>query len=347
MLKSRKTQLECSNNIKKDKYFILSIVVIYFVLIIMYIVVLLTDNIAGYNGIIMTIGTIIVVALIIKICISIKNSLLIKKNDTNEIYIRDIPSKYTPAIVSYLYNQKIEKKKDIIATILNLCSKNVISFKKDENNNIMFVDLNNSAVNLSSDEIYIYNWITKKSQQNFSFIDWNKIVKEEYNKYNFSKKSNRIFEKTLAYAFIFAFTLIFTTLVISAVLEFDIFKQLNIQQYIMPFMIIAFALTICGVLFDGIKSIFMKNMDGNNIYTAKGANEIAKWEKFKKYMNDFSLIKDAKIDSVVILERYLAYSMVLNINKNYDEANFYEINELLKLDFKKSIDDYVDNVFSE
>ena len=93
--------------------------------------------------------------------------------------------------------------------------------------------------------------------------------------------------------------------------------------------------------------MFMKNDDRNSIYTKKGANEIARWEKFKKYMNDFSLIKNAKIESIIILERYLAYSMVLGINKNYDELKFDDLDKFIKLDLIKSIDNYVDTVIFE
>lgn len=56
------------------------------------------------------------------------------------------------------------------------------------------------------------------------------------------------------------------------------------------------------------------------IYTTKGALEMVRWQKYKKFLNDFTLIKDRKIDSVIVLEKHLAYSMVLKVNKSYEKA---------------------------
>lgn len=329
-------------NMRKDKYFMLALAIFCFIPAIFYVIKLLTDNIPGYDGISITVVVILLVTLIFKIGVSIRNSLLIKENETNEIYVRDIPSKYSTAVISYLYNQKLEKKKDIVATILNLCSKDAISFKKDENGRVEFNDLNISNIYLTDDEEYIYNWITKKSKQNFNFFEWQKIVKNEYDKNKFSKKNNLCIEEILAYLFVIVFCLIFITLTIFG---FEIFEKLNIKEYGFPILVIASSLLIIGVILNGIKSIFIKSSDENSIYTAKGANEIAKWEKFKKYMNDYTLIKDYKIESIVVLERYLAYSMVLDINKDYDELKFDNLDDILKLDFIKCIDNYVDNVF--
>ena len=47
------------------------------------------------------------------------------------IYVRDIEVDYSPAVLSYLQNHKIEDKKDLVATILNLCSKKMLKINKN------------------------------------------------------------------------------------------------------------------------------------------------------------------------------------------------------------------------
>lgn len=54
-----------------------------------------------------------------------KKNYMIRKNKINEIYIRDVDAEYSPAVLSYLMNNKIEIKKHLSATLLNLCTKNI------------------------------------------------------------------------------------------------------------------------------------------------------------------------------------------------------------------------------
>ena len=305
---------------------------------------LLTDAIPGYFGIIITGGVLIILTILIKMYISIKNNTLIKNSEDQNIYIRDIPSKYSPAIISYLYNQKLENKKDIAATILNLCSKKIVSFEKDENNNIIFKDLNNTDIYMTNDEKYIYNWITKKSDKDFKFIEWQNVVKEEYNTFGFSKKNKLSLEKILYWTYFIAFVLM---LVYVVVFRKEIFETLNFIKYIKPTLVIALGLLIYARAFETIKKVFGIDSDKNSIYTKKGATEIARWEGFKKYMNDFSLVRYAEIESIVVLQRYLAYSMVLGINKSHNELKFDELNEFFEFNLINYIDNYVDTIDNE
>lgn len=55
------------------------------------------------------------------------------KNTGIELY-REIDAKYSPSVVSYLYNQKIEPEKDLIADILNLYARKIIDIIESSNN---------------------------------------------------------------------------------------------------------------------------------------------------------------------------------------------------------------------
>ena len=64
-----------------------------------------------------------------------------------------------------------------------------------------------------------------------------------------------------------------------------------------------------------------------------------RWDKYKKFLQDYTLIKERKIDSVIVLEKHIAYATVLNVNKDYTNAmiNDLNVNYNLNLDYIKSI----------
>ena len=59
----------------------------------------------------------------------------------------------------------------------------------------------------------------------------------------------------------------------------------------------------------------------------------------KKFLQDYTVIKERKIDSVIVLEKHIAYATVLNVNKDYTNAmiNDLNVNYNLNLDYIKSI----------
>lgn len=64
-----------------------------------------------------------------------------------------------------------------------------------------------------------------------------------------------------------------------------------------------------------------------------------KWDKYKNFLKDYTLIKNRKIDSVIVLEKHIAYATVLNVNKDYTQSiiNDLKVNYNLNLDYIKSI----------
>jgi len=296
----------------------------------------------GYNGIIIIIGIVVFLTLSIKLYITLKNRSIIKESNSDEIYIRDIPSEFSPAVISYLYNQKIERKKDVTATILKLCSKKVISFETQKENTIIFKDLKNTTANITEDEKYIYNWITKDNQKKYNFNEWEKIIKSEYYKCGFSRINNIDIAKiTFTVGFLGYFCMFISLFVISILGGTEIFEKLNIGQYVLPALIIPFALAFFTGIYKGVEPLFKRNKDKDSIYTRKGAAEIARWRKFENYIKDYTLIKDTRVESIIIFERYLAYAMVLGINKSYDELEFNELNKFLKVDLVDFMDNYI------
>ena len=75
--------------------------------------------------------------------------------------------------------------------------------------------------------------------------------------------------------------------------------------YIVPLAIILF---INGIVLEIIASKI-------NIFTQKGIDEKEQWKAFKKYMEEFSLLKEKEIPSLVVWEKYLIFATAFGISE--------------------------------
>lgn len=70
---------------------------------------------------------------------------------------REIDVKYSPAVLSYLMNQKLETQKDVVATLLNLVANKVIEIKKVNDDYVFLAGENeNKYEELGEDEKYLF-----------------------------------------------------------------------------------------------------------------------------------------------------------------------------------------------
>lgn len=277
--------------------------------------------------------------LFIKIFIAIRNFRLHVKARYDDLSImnRDIDADYSPAVLSYLYNLKVEPKKDILATILNLYNKKIMTIEKTENgyNFISTQDINLSK--LTPDEEYIYcSFIEDKENiKLFSSKDWEKIVIEEYKKYDFSKVKKAKFNEKIFYIISIIISLITTFLIknklLSVLFGDNIMNNvfISIGMPILFFIVITgIAMIVVGISYYAVLNIIELLSKLNN----KGKDEIVKWIKFERFIKEYTLIKDRKIEEVVIYEKYIPYAMVLGINKEYNNSEIRDfVNDYMKL----------------
>lgn len=52
-----------------------------------------------------------------------------------------------------------------------------------------------------------------------------------------------------------------------------------------------------------------------NVFTQKGTDEKEQWKAFKKYMEDFSLLKDKEVPALVVWEKYLVFATAFGISE--------------------------------
>lgn len=152
--------------------------------------------------------------------IKIRNTILhIDTYNDLDTMNRDINVKYSPAVLSYLYNQKLEPKKDILATILTLYNKKAIVIQKTSEE-YKFLPSDSADIknlSLTVDEEYIYNCFVINKEK-FSIEIWNTIVKNEYKRCGFSR-TNEEFRETQKKKESYIITiLIIATIIVSAII---------------------------------------------------------------------------------------------------------------------------------
>ena len=331
--------LSINNNKLRNILFTVGVsIVSLFTVILMGIVVpyaFLSSIFKNITGFIVMLIIIVTVWLFVSLFIELKNKMMFFKNDGKDIYIRDVDVKYSPAVLSYLMNNKIETRKDLPATLLNLCAKNILKIEKDDEGKINIIDLKNEeeTQKLSEDEKYAYEMLVTGVTSS-KIISWKNKVEEEYAKYRFSKEHQKPLGVYILYLYIAIFVVIFICCMITG--EFTITGKMAeiVFGIIVGTFFGAWEMIILSAVKSAINS-FIKRDDNSafkDTYTRKGALEFNRWKKFERFIQDFTLIKDRKYESIVILGNYLAYSIALGINKKCDSELYKAINKEYSFD---------------
>ena len=258
---------------------------------------------------------------------------------------REIDVEYSPAVTSYIYNTKLEPKKDILATILNLYNKRVMTIEKNETGYKFVPNYKADLTKLSSDEKYIYCFFIEGSEniKLFSTKDWEELVKKECDKYGHYKINKYKIDDKISYRPLIIdviIVLLFRKNIISL-----IFKQASTGMVFVDWGIpILFGIFnwIVLMLIDIIcydKILYIKHL--LNGLTESGKNEIKKWMKFKKFIKDYTLIEERKIEEVVIYEKYIPYAMALGINKEYNDEKIKDFVDNYMRVIDKSVEKYL------
>lgn len=272
------------------------------------ITVLIVTNIIGI------ILAIVVAKKIIKYNKLLKQTPKLKPTEEFE-YFRDIPNEAeTPAGAGFLYYfQSIglqnNMPKIISATMLDLCMKKYIEFevipnKKDQ----IKVNLKKEfAVGLPEDEKIIYELlqkIPKKEPNSFTMKEFEKYLSNHsssiYNLFNkIEKNAEEQEEKEGNYS----------KELIKKANEWAI-KGVGYTFLTVISLFLMWILVIPAI----IATVYCFKISSRcNTLTQKGVNEREKWVKLKRYMEDFSMIKDKTVPELVLWEKYLVYATAFGI----------------------------------
>ena len=219
-------------------------------------------------------------------------------------YVRDLPKHCSPAISSLIYDLKIDVYKDYTATILYLCLKNYLDLIKEGDSYKLKVGKEKDYSKLGRCEKYVLDVIWGKN-----IFDENKfkqeIIKEAQEKELLTdKKYNKKYKVLLC-------------LIIAIILLIITFK-INIIVFCILLSIIGAIAYVGGV---GLQN-YIPTVNTEYKRTKGGKNIALLLKGLKRYINEYTLIRDKEIDHIRLLEDYIPYAISL------DEA--YAIEEFVK-----------------
>ena len=248
-------------------------------------------------------------------------------------YFRDIPMKDpTPVRASYFCffkgnNSTFSTKAAFSATILDLAQKKLIEFEPvtQKNIRIKFKNVDNAEDNLSKDEKIVYKLLKRASGNTDSITtdELNKFAKKDYERIHADmtvfegsgreyayidknyvdsereKVSNKVKSKIIWY--ILAIILLMCGVISS--------ENISVVKFSIPFFIEwAICIKLCS-----------SNANKVNVLTQEGDELSKRWKGLKKYMEDFSLLKEKEVPDLILWEQYLVYATAFGISKKVIE----------------------------
>ena len=233
---------------------------------------------------------------------------------------RDVSADYSPPIVGYLVKHRL-RYKDLIADIMELYAKKIINISKSNEQgekkiHFYLIDEDYKNKVKSQSQLYIIKTLINDTQNiDFNFATWKQLVLEEYEERKFAKEKNDSNLKKVVLIIIICMVLIGGIL--------GGISGISANSYGFPIfigiMLGAFLGTIVGYLYI----TFMKSSENTNVFLSKyGENELKKWIKFKKFIEDYTLLKDRSIEETTIYESYIPYAIVLDVNVQYKDTKF-------------------------
>lgn len=241
----------------------------------------------------------------------------------NNTYFREKMLEFSPAVLSYIYDFKIDKK-DIVATILNLEIKGKIKIK----DKVIVVD--DSEDNLTCTEKYIFNKLKMNDILDTNIEELENIIKNECKergmiKEQFPKFSIKWFGIILISSVFLMLIAATIGMLIPAINDIALWIALIgcLGLYALPIGLYTYSFII--LLIQGYPKYK---------YTKQGRKIFINLTGLKKYLYDFSLIEEKNKDDLILWEEYLIYSIILGVNNKivnevYKKLQYNSINTIL------------------
>jgi len=243
-------------------------------------------------------------------------------------YYRELPGEYPPEVAGFLWHRKRIKNSFLSAGILDLARRkllqiDVVQFaadhKKLKEDDFRLVELNNDLPRKPIDQLvldFLFGKICdhyceeaektnndRKKEITFSQIqDFAKSRAREFQKFHHSWKQavlkesakQKFFEKNSSLGWGCLPILVLMVGAILVIVWWNLF-------------ILGAALFLAAlIIFFGSPKLY---------YTKYGADQLAKWNAFRKFLLHFSKLDQSTVPSLIVWEHYLVYAVVLGVAK--------------------------------
>ncbi|MDO5837041.1 MAG: DUF2207 domain-containing protein, partial [Methanobacterium sp.] len=285
------------------------------------------NQINFYNTLYSLLAILMIISITIPVFIYFKYGREPKSRYQGE-YERELPTNDPPAVVNAISGKGFSKAvgnpnmDGFQATIMDLINRGYLSVSTEENGNKkkVFLEMKSKPYNgLYSFEKHVINFLKKNTVNNV--IDLNQMKKNLKNKdkaksfkhhydawegdlkrFFINEKIEQFFIKTGdTYLKIYG---------VGALILAGLVFYLTITSSLPSSIYALIAAIILGIA--GIISIILPQKVGGR-WTQEGIDYDAKWHGFKKYIQDFSLIKEYPPESVVVWNKYLVYATALGV----------------------------------
>ena len=160
---------------------------------------------------------------------------------------------------------------------------------------------------MQNSDCYIILYIQNKEWK-FDFSMWKQMVKSTYEKLEFSHKKETINEKNFSRVILFIGIILF--IIIEVIYKFGFLGSLLITLCILLTITL-----IAHIINSNIAARYMK-------LTEHGEKVIKDCIKLKKFMEEYTLLKDRTVEELCVYESYIPYAVALGVNRKYEGAIF-------------------------
>ena len=227
--------------------------------------------------------------------IKINNKINEKKTDA---YYREIEKRYTPAIISYIFNMNIEERATILSSILDLYAKKYLNIEKVNNKYCINV-IKEDTKKLFFHERYIISCLS-----NSKLIEVTKF--SELVEFDCKK------ELLLKYKEGNVIPIIMCVLVVSSIIINIVLASYNVF-YTNELLFLVTTLLPASILY------VLTKINKKYKRTLKGESLAKKAKGLKKFLKDYTLINEKDIDYTKVTDRYLGFAIAINEAKNMEK----------------------------
>lgn len=280
--------------------------------------------------------------IIILVYLILENLYFLIKNRSYKVehdYYRELPRNYSPSIVSFLTNLKVEYRKDVLADLIYLEQKKILKINQDKtikilNSDYVFMDdekhlsylVNELALSENPSIDYLFEneknykdsfkkliiedcfsngLLTHYSMQKFGFIMLLIVffAIRIFSSYGIFSIQNHMFN-------LFNNSNMNQTEIINSFV--DIQKSMNTFANVIPMLFMGFFIMM--VLTKVLPII--KRINGTDYMRSnQGKKDMGLWYAYYRFLKDFSVMDERKLEEKELWGYYFAYGLSLGINK--------------------------------
>lgn len=251
-------------------------------------------------------------------------------------YLRELPRDYSPSMVSFLTNMKIENKKDILADLIFLEQLKIIKINDDKS-----IEIQNDNPNWKTYEKHLEYLLDVMKNINNLTIETIINKKDIYNNYkNFIVDDLKACDLLSPYSvnklnvviifILFIIIRLISVINMSSILSFlnniptgevseqdamEVFLGFSqkARSYQNSFNILITSIIALIAMFKIIP--FIKTMTNSNYMRSnQGKKDVSLWLSYYKFIKDFSIMEERNLEEKSLWGYYFAYGLALGIN---------------------------------